>query len=419
MKIGFFTEMYYPKIDGVVISVDTFKRELEKLGHEVYIFAPSPNLRYKESDPSIIRFPAIKGLWFDEYMTKFPWTPQNYKRAKELKLDIVHIHTPSELGIFGMSLALKENIPLVTTYHTDLFEYAKHYPQTLPGVLLLIQLLPFFVGKPSLFKATFSAMKPERSIDKWNQKIVLKMVPALNNLCNLVIAPSEKIKKQMLRWKTTAPVEVLPTGIEQLSASAEGLARFKSEYGITEKDKVILYIGRLAPEKNIELLISAFAKISPRVKDAKLLLVGDDAHKKKLHKFVHTHGLNRKVIFTGYIKDRTLLGAAYAASDVFAFPSVTDTQGLVVGEAALMGLPVVMVDKGITETVVDGQNGFYAKNNPTDFAAKLITILENDALRRRMSKASQKLAASVTSHVQTLKLEKLYKNLLQVPSKSS
>ncbi len=120
MKIGFFSERYFPQTDGIVYSIDSFRKQLEAMGHEVYIFAPSPNLRFKETDPYIIRFPAIRGIGFEDYMGKFPWTPQAYRHAHRLKLDIIHLHTPSEMGIFGLAVGLKDDIPIVTTYHTDL-----------------------------------------------------------------------------------------------------------------------------------------------------------------------------------------------------------------------------------------------------------------------------------------------------------
>jgi 1,2-diacylglycerol 3-alpha-glucosyltransferase len=414
MKIGFFSEVYLPKTDGVVYSIETFRHELERRGHEVYIFAPAPSLRYKEKNPRIIRFPAIKGLWFEDYMTKFPWTPQNYRKAKNLKLDLIHVHTPSEIGLFGMSLALKENIPLVTTYHTDLFEYVKHYPQVLPGVLLLTQLLPLLIGQRQLYRESFPMMRPEKSVDNWNQKIVQHMIPLLNNLCDHVIAPSEKTKKQMLAWKTTSPMSVIPTGVDKLTTNEREIKAYYHKFGLSPADKIVLFVGRLGAEKNIELLLQAFAGVYDRVPEAKLVIVGDNPYRPELEKLAHSLGIAQQVRFTSYIK-HDKLGAAYATATAFAFPSLTDTQGLVIHEAAASGIPAVLIDRGITEVVVDDVSGFYAKNNHKDMASKLVRLLTDNALRQRLSVGAITHAANFTAAKQTDKLEHLYKELVRAP----
>lgn len=412
MKIGFFTERYLPQTDGIVYSIESFRRELESLGHEVYIFAPAPSLRYKEKNKYIIRFPAIKGLWFEDYMTKFPWTPQAYKKAKSLHLDIIHTHTPSEMGLFGMSIALKEHIPLVSTYHTDLFEYIKHYPQVLPGAIILAQLVPLMAGRPDLFRTSFTMMKPETSVDKWSQKIVRRMIPLVNNLCDLVIAPSTKVEKQLTSWKTTKPITVLPTGVDKMATNLEEIEQFRQTYKIHPEDKVVLFVGRLASEKNIDLLIAAFGLVLQQLPSAKLLIIGDNPYRATLETQVKELGIKNQVIFSGYITDRIKLGAAYSVATVFAFPSLTDTQGLVIHEAANSGVPCVLIDRGITEVVVNNVSGLYAKNNAADFAEKLVKILSDAHLHDQLGKSAMRLSARLSARQQALKLEALYQDLV-------
>ncbi len=415
MKIGFFSERYLPQIDGVVYSIVNFRKELEALGHEVFIFAPAPSFRYKETDPHIIRFPAIKGLGFDDYLTKFPWTPQAYRRAHRLGLDIVHIHTPSEMGIFGIAVALKDNIPLVTTYHTDLFEYVKHYPQALPGAIILSQMLPLLVNKPNLYKTSITLMRPEISIDRWSQKLVTKMIPLMNNLCDLVIAPSFKVAEQLKSWKTIKPVAILPTGVDKITTNSDEIKSFYNKYSSLRGKKVILNVGRPAAEKNLELLIRAFAIVHKHVPDSRVVIVGDNVHRKVLQAMAKSLGLTDKVIFTGFITDRTVLGAVFESSYVFAFPSRTDTQGLVVNEAAAAGVPTVMIDHGITEVVIDNKSGLYAKNNAADFADKLISILKDQALHDRLGDDARTRASKLSVNSQAKRLEALYKDLLNKP----
>src|SRR6266567_8184241 len=123
MRIGFFSDRYLPLTDGIAYSMEDARRELEKLGHEVYIFAPKPGLRYHETSPRVIRFPAVKGLFFDDYRTSLFFPPQTSRQIDKLKLDLIHFHTPGQIGLFGAVYALRHNVPLVTTYHTDLYEY--------------------------------------------------------------------------------------------------------------------------------------------------------------------------------------------------------------------------------------------------------------------------------------------------------
>ena len=128
MRVGFFTDYYLPVRTGVSISVDTFRRQLEALGHEVFVFAPSDGLLVREEDDHIIRFPAIKGLFVENYMTSVFFPPQQVKRIEKLDLDIIHFHTPSQIGLLGVHVALKNDIRLVSTYHTDLHQYVTTYP---------------------------------------------------------------------------------------------------------------------------------------------------------------------------------------------------------------------------------------------------------------------------------------------------
>src|ERR1035437_5087340 len=135
MRIGFFTDFYRPQINGISFSIDTFREEMEKLGHEVYVFAPAPGLRrYKEKDKRVIRFPSLKGIFFDDYLTSLFFPPQALSKIEKLKLDIIHCHTPSQIGLLGVYFAVHSDTPLVMTYHTDLYEYVKHYPGVLPGI---------------------------------------------------------------------------------------------------------------------------------------------------------------------------------------------------------------------------------------------------------------------------------------------
>lgn len=418
MRIGFFTDSYLPKIDGIVFSIESFRAELEAQGHEVYIFAPSPTLRHKEKSDHVIRFPAFKGLFFEDYPTSVFFPPQAIQKIKQYNLDIIHYHTPGQIGLLGAYFALRSKTPLVTTYHTDLYEYVSHYPNVLPGSLALSLLAPFITqGGLSDFRTAFSNIKPERNVEAWNKKIVMRGMTMLHNYCDRVIAPSRKIEKMLLQWGTKSGVRVLPTGVDPIPTTPEKIEKFRKKHRIEKNDRIIISVGRLGSEKNFDMLITAFNMIVLQNPNAKLLLIGEHEYRAKLEARAADLDVADRVIFTGYIKHNDI-GAAYAAAHLFAFPSTTDTQGLVLHEAAAAGLPIVMVDHEITEVVQDKVNGLFARNGAKDLARKMNHILSNEKLRTEMSEKSAALAGKYSAHNQAERLLHLYQNILDGHAKA-
>ena len=336
--------------------------------------------------------------------------PLVVRQIEKLNLELVHYHTPSPVGLLGAFIANRHNLPLVTTYHTDMYQYVSHYPALFPGVLALTLVAPLAVGNNAEdFEAALSLMKPERKLEDWNKKIVRRMTTVVHNRCDLIIAPSHKIEKQLLSWGTKSRIEVLPTGVDELKAEPGAAQALRKNYQMEEAD-IILFVGRLGGEKNIELLIESLPYLLTKRPQAQLLIVGDDAHRAALQKLARGLGLKDKVKFTGYL-DRGELAPAYAAADVFAFPSRTDTQGLVLHEAAWAGLPIVMTDPLITEVVKPNENGLISRNDPRHFSSALATILQNQALRREMGVNSRRFAAQYSASKQASKLLRLYEEV--------
>ncbi len=413
MRIGIFSDRYLPQVDGVSYSIETFRIQLEKMGHEVYIFAPKPSWRYKEPSKRIIRFNAVKGLFFDDYLTTFFFPPQAAKKIERLKLDIVHFQTPGQIGMFGAYYALRNHLPLVTTYHTDLFEYVKHYPSVLPGTIAMSLLAPVITGGGmSEYRSALSSIRPERSVDKWNQKIVVRSLTIMHNHCDLVITPSDKFNRQLKSWKTTSRIATLATGVDKITATKRDIAAARKKFGLETTDKVVLFVGRMGTEKNIGLLIRSFETIGQRDPAAKLVLVGQGDDLAHYREQAAASAYPERIIFTGYV-DRHKLGGLYGLAYVFAFPSLADTQGMTVNEAACAGLPVVMVDKFISEVVRDGESGYFSRNSTRDFAAKIGRILSSPKLRERMSKRSVELASEVSASKQAVKLLRLYEETIE------
>lgn len=416
MRIGFFADMYLPVLNGVGISVDTFRRSLEEMGHEVFVLAPKPSFRYKEADSHIIRFPAVKGLWFEDYMTKWPWTPANYKKVRELNLDIIHTHSPAEMGVFGLSAAFRYDIPVVTTYHTDLFEYVKHYPKVFPGVLALTLAYPVIVGQPEHFRTAFSMMRPEKSIDDWNQKVVVKMLTLIHNHYDAVVAPSEKMKSMLASWGTKTRIEVIPTGVMRLPSISSDRDRIRNYLGISTDQIMLFNVSRLSNEKNIMRLLESFTIVHKKHPEAQLVLVGQGEDEESYRKWVQDKSLEYVVTFAGVIPHDEL-GAYYDACDIYVFPSKADTQGLVLHEAAAAEKPVVMIDKSITPIMKDHESCLVAKDTSKDFAKKISDLITNSSLRERMGKKAAKLAGLYSPLKQASQLVRLYEDVIKYHKK--
>lgn len=413
MRIGIFSDRYLPLSDGICTSIETFRVELEKLGHEVFVFAPKPSWRYQPPSKRIIFFAAVKGLFFEDYLTPFFYPPQAIKQIEKLNLDVIHYQTPGPIGLLGVHYALKYNVPLITTYHTDLFEYVKHYRSTLPGTMALSMMVPAITGgNMAEYRNALTSIKPERDIDKWHQRILARTITLVHNHCDLVITPSLKIEKQLLSWKTTAPIVTLPTGVDKLTTKNHDVAEIREKFGFKTNDKLIVFAGRMSTEKNIGVLLRAFNTIGRRDPHAKLVLAGtgDDLqmYKDEAAKSLYSD----RIIFTGWI-DHEKMGGLYSAATLFAFPSLTDTQSLVVNEAAWAGLPIIMVDPDVNEVVADNQTGFIARNSGRDIAAKALKILADQSLHDRMSKRAVELASEISASKQAAKLLRLYEETIE------
>jgi len=362
LKIGFFTDNYLPSRDGISVSVETFREQLEALGHEVYVIAPAPGFRYKETNKRVIRFPAFKGLFFDDYLTSFFFPPQALRRIDKIKLDIVHYHTPGQVGLLGAYYAIRNKLPLVTTYHTDLWEYVLHYKNVLPGTIALSLMAPVITGGGlNDYRTSLSSIKPERNIDKWNQKIVERGITMIHNACDQVIAPSHKMEHQLQSWHAHSPITILPTGVDKITTSTQEIGTWRRKLDLPDGTPVIIFVGRMGTEKNLELLVKAFEIIVRKLPDVRLLVVGGTGSLTEtagVEFMAQAHAMDGgdRIIFTGFVP-HDKLGGLYGLSTVFAFPSLTDTQGLVLHEAAMAGLPIVMIDRDITEIVANGENG--------------------------------------------------------------
>jgi glycosyltransferase involved in cell wall biosynthesis len=356
LKIGFFTDTYKPQINGVVSSVESFRLELEKQGHKVYVYCPK--IKNEKSGKKIIRFRSVKFFFQPEYYISLPFSRKAIEYLWQNDLDIVHAHTPFSLGQLGYYYSVIKKVPFIHTYHTLYPEYVKTY--IMKGKVLTPQM-------------------------------VKKLSAAFSNRCDLTIAPSEKIKKLLRSYGAENPIKVLPTGLDLEEFKTVKKNNFRKKYSINENDKVLIYVGRLAKEKNIAFLIKAMAELK-KTDNIKLLLVGDGPDTENLKILTKKLNLQKEIIFTGYFTKKQAI-KAYQASDLFVFASKTDTQGMVILEALACGLPVVAIkDLAFTTMVRQGINGFLVRENKKIFARQVLTILNDKKLYNKMATNALKIA---------------------------
>ncbi|TQR04660.1 glycosyltransferase family 4 protein [Psychrobacillus soli] len=387
MKIGLFTDTYYPQINGVATSVLILKENLERLGHQVYVFTTTdPNAT--ENERNVYRMPSIPfasarrlGMFYHTGLVKF---------IKRLKLDVIHTHTEFSLGVFGRSMARKLNIPLLHTYHT-IYEDYTHY-----------------IVKFKLFD--FIAKNTARKISA--------------NFCNSVdkvIVPTEKVKDLLHSYKVKQHMSIIPTGVElskfsSFTKSSKEVKNLRTELNISENDKVLLYIGRISEEKNIgELLISMKALLSSD-SNMKFVLIGDGLERNNLEDLAIKLGIKNQTIFAGE-RPWDSIGMYYQLGDVFVSASQSETQGLTYIEALASGLPVVAKsDQCLDGVLQNGVNG-YTFQQEDDFLQSINKILTNETNKELMSIGAIQSAEKFSATQFALAVEATYNNVL-VESKS-
>lgn len=410
MRIGLFTDTYLPIHNGISYVVKITREGLEALGHEVYIFAPSPDSQYEETDDHIIRFRAIKGATYEDDLTSIFFPPSQLQKINKLDLDIIQFFTPNQVGLLGLMAGLRYDVPVISQYSTDLYQYVEYYPAAEKVILAFPIALPIVLGgRLKSWGKAIGSLSRDRSVKTWLKRLTAEYVTSMHDKCDAVVVLSKKHKQQLLEWNTKSDLRLIPTGVDPLpGASAKEMQKFKDKWHISPKEKIILYAGRVSKEKNLDLLLEAFiTHIADKHENIKLMFAGDFDYREILEQKAHASNYSDRVIFTGRY-ERETAGVIYESADVFAFPSLTDTQGLVLHEAAGAGLPLVLCDREVSEIFHEGENGLMAENEPTDYAEKIMQILLDTKLQASMSKKSQEFAAKFTEQNQVKALERLY-----------
>jgi len=377
MKIAFFSESYKPYLSGVTNSIETLFNELRSMGHDPYVFAPDyPDAKISEN---IYRLPSI-GSPYPKYRLAIPRPFEVLKVLKEKGINIIHSHSPYQLGLMSMWCAGKLDLPFVFTMHT-LFDKYMHYVPLIPA--------------------------------KLKEGFMREYIKGFSNRCDVIIVPTQKAKEYIGSTGVTSRIEVIPTGLDLRLFDKLDPRGVREKHGISQDCIVLLFVGRLAKEKNLPFLLRAFRLVQKEINNIKLLLVAGGPLESELKKEAADIGISEKTIFTGEIGYPEVLNY-YAAADLFVFSSLTETQGLVLPEAMAAGLPVVALNsEGVSNIVKEGESGFLVEPSENLFAEKVIYLLLNKERLNELRISTKAYAASFSSKTFAGNIEKIYLSLPQ------
>ena len=394
MKIVYASDCFWPRINGVTVSVDSFKKEMEKLGHEIYLFCPeypgAKELDGEQRNKTIFRFSSYTLLFtsHSEDRLVYPWKKWKvFKTLDSLKPDLVHIHTEFTMGIIVWKWAKKRKVPMVMSCHTYFEEYINFY----------------FPWLPHKIARNYARNREKRFLNKPSH----------------VITPSNLMKNVLIDYGIEKPIHVIPTGIP--SSDFSGVTKeqekknseFFKKYPELKGKKILLFVGRIGREKNPEFLIEVLKKLVPEFPDVMLLFAGDGPFKGELLEIVNKKGLAKNVIMLGYVQRQNMKNI-YTLADIFVFASKTETQGLVTIEAMICHTPVVALGVMGTKDVMKGDNGgFMVEDNVDLFTEKVRLLLKDKTLYKKKSDEAYRYSQEWTMEKTGRDMLDLYKLALQ------
>jgi glycosyltransferase involved in cell wall biosynthesis len=382
MRIAMFTNTYLPHVGGVANSVKQFTDGYRQRGHRVLVVAPTYEEEYPEDEEeNVVRVPALKNIQESSFSLALPTTPKLTRALDEFQPELLHSHHPYIIGDTALRLAASQELPLVFTYHT-MYEHYTHYSPIAPHQL---------------------------------KEFVIELATGYANLCSRVIAPSQSVAEILRDRGVKTPISVIPTGVDvERFAEGDGDA-IRTKYGVPADATVPGYVGRLAKEKNLEFLSRALTDYLEKDDSARVLMVGDGGAREEIEGIFANAEMSERLHMTGELTGRAVVDA-YHAMDVFAFASLTETQGMALAEALGAGRPVVALEApGAREIIRDGENGRLVREKDTGrFATALEQVVEE--VREAPAKMARRCRDSVEDYRSERCIERaldLYAGLLR------
>lgn len=368
MNIGIFTDTYLPQVNGVVSSIVTLEQQLIAQGHNVYIFTIS-HPKAHDDQPYVYRIPSVPFVFLKDHRVGIIYSTKLIRRVKKLKLDLILSQTEFSLGFLAKLISKKIHVPIVHTYHTMYEEYM-HYISK--GV-------------------------------EFSPELARKYSKMFCNSVDGIIAPTEKTRDLLLSYGVKKPIEVIPTGINftpfhPSRYTKESIEDLKAQYHLDPTAPTILFVGRVAKEKSIDIIFTALPKVIEKIPTVQLFIVGDGPEMNHLKELAQTFNIEAHIIFAGLQPWQTI-GKFYQLGDVFVSASVSETQGLTFAEAMAAGLPVIAKhDESIEGLVIDDYNG--KKFTTTEeLSQALIDLLANESYRKTLSVHAMSSVAPLSDEI--------------------
>jgi 1,2-diacylglycerol 3-alpha-glucosyltransferase len=410
LRVALFADSNGPGYNGVTIAVRQLKNALRECGHDVAFVAPRsldsarPGREAERLEFPLPSFhvpgihPAIaSGLGFRRCI----------RRLVHAKVDVVHIHGVGPVGLLGIHLAKRENLPLVMTWHTDISSYVRYYPMLRPFVPLWLRLvMRLCAGSRGLGDADEVVL--EGTKNRKYQRSLIEGMRYLLQAADLVTSPSDKVAGQLKLLDVDTPIRTVPAGVNALTVETTQLL---PSSGKRLSSPQLLYVGRISPEKGIDLLLDAFILVKDALPRATLRLVGDSSKSRSLHTRLRRVSRDPSVILTGEV-DPAQLSGYYNQADIFVFPSTTDTQALVLHEAAHAGLPIISVDAQLSAVVANGKNALLSEPSAQALSEAILTMSElcsDPGYLQQAAKTGKELARKYSGERQVSELIKLYR----------
>ncbi|MCL2143343.1 MAG: glycosyltransferase [Methanomassiliicoccaceae archaeon] len=363
MKIAMMVDSHHPVRDGVVAAIDTLRKGLEERGHDVILIAPDPGKGNRVEGVHYIPAKSF-GTFEGYYLPIFP--SDSIFRLKEMGVDVINVHGFAFMAVRGIACGKLLDVPVVITFHTPVWD---------------------FIGEYSPFDPEFSL------------KVGWSYFRRLFKRADVTVAQTPSIAKELKENNVKANVRVIPTGIDTgtMRPGIDGSV-IRERYGIAEK-KVLIHVGRLCPEKCLDVLIKAMTMLS---EDVVLMIVGKGASEAELKALTADLGLTERIIFTGFVSDAEL-PLHYAAADAAVSSSIYEAQCLAIMDAMACGLPVACPHgRAFVDFIVDGENGFMFDASPEGCAEAIKKCLSADpsiGVNARTTAVSYSISRSVDAYV--------------------
>ncbi len=378
MRVLMVSDVYFPRVNGVSTSIETFRSTLPRHGVSVRVVAP----RYgsESSTDDILRVPG-RPVPGDREDRLVGWRAMHRAvLAAAAQCDLIHIQTPFVAHYAGLAAARRLGLPVLATYHTLFEEYLHHYARWLPA------------GGLRAAARSFSRRQC--------------------NTLDAVVVPSTAMRQRLESYGVTAPLEVLPTGIPTARfAQGEGQV-FRARHGIAPTRPVALFVGRVAHEKNIGFLLDALVHAHRVCPDILLVIAGEGPALSDLRQQAAALQLGAAVQFIGYLDREKELPNCYAAADAFVFASRTETQGLVLLEAMAAGLPVIaLAEMGTIDILAPGRGAFCPPDDPQAFGQAMGQILGHRKAWRHLADEAPGYAQEWSDVAMAERLAVLYRQV--------